>query len=64
MPGNIGALEVTGTLIMDDRAGFEAAKRWTPADISRQMNRLIAAVGPDADKVAGFETTVPELFTR
>lgn len=61
---NIGVLEVTGTLIVDDRSGFEVMRRWTPAEISQQMSRLIAAIGPAADKVAEFETAVRELFPR
>ena len=59
---NIGVLEATGTVIVDDRRCFEKMKSWKPADISRQVNKMAAAIAPDAGRVASFETAIRELF--
>jgi hypothetical protein len=59
---NMGVLEATGTVIVDDRRCFEKMKTWQPADISRQVNKMITAIAPDASKVANFETAIRELF--
>jgi len=61
---NLGALETTGTLIVDDRLCFDEMRRWQPEDISRQIHRMIAATAPDADKVAEFEIAIRELFPQ
>lgn len=61
---NIGVLEATGTMIVEDRASFIAMKKWTAADLSRQMNLLLEAMAPDQGKVAEFESTVRDLFPR
>jgi hypothetical protein len=37
-------------------------KTWKPDDISRQVNKMVAAIAPDAEKVANFETAIRELF--
>ena len=55
-------LEATGTVIVDDRRCFERMKTWKPDDISRQVNKMVAAIAPDAEKVANFETAIRELF--
>jgi hypothetical protein len=59
---NIGVLETTGTLIIDDRKSFEELGAWLPADISRQVRQMIAAVAPDPGKVAEFEAALGDLF--
>ena len=58
---NMGVLEATGTVIMDDRRCFEKMKTWKPADISRQVNKMAAAIAPDAERVANFEAAIREL---
>jgi hypothetical protein len=59
---NIGVLESTGTLILDDARLFEEMKRWTAEDISKQIRKIIASVSPKDAKVADFEAAVRELF--
>ncbi len=59
---NIGVLESTGTLIVDDAGLFAEMKRWGPADISKQIGKMIASVAPNAAKAADFEAAVQELF--
>ncbi len=59
---NIGVLEVTGTLIVDDRANFNKMRLWTPADVSRQVTAMLAAVAPEPAKVTEFENIIEELF--
>ncbi|HOX57304.1 MAG TPA: hypothetical protein P5205_11715 [Candidatus Paceibacterota bacterium] len=59
---NIGVLEATGTLIVDDAASFQEMKQWTPTDISRQMRMMAAAIAPEERKVAEFENTIRDLF--
>lgn len=59
---NIGVLESTGTLIVDDAGLFEEMKGWSSADISKQIRKIIASVAPDGAKVANFEAAVRGLF--
>ena len=59
---NMGVLEATGTIIVDDRRCFEQMKTWQPADVSRQVIKMVAAIAPDAEKVANFEIAIRELF--
>jgi hypothetical protein len=61
---NIGVLEATGTLIVDDRQSFREMKRWRPSDLSRQAAKMLAVIAPDAAKVREFETAVRELFPQ
>lgn len=59
---NIGVLEATGTVIVDDHRCFERMKTWKPVEISLQVNKMVAAIAPDIKKVAGFENAIRELF--
>lgn len=59
---NIGVLEATGTLIVDDADLFAEMKRWGPADILKQVGKMIASVAPKGAKVADFEAAVQGLF--
>ncbi|MBN2684293.1 MAG: hypothetical protein JXR40_03350 [Pontiellaceae bacterium] len=59
---NLGALETTGTIIMDDKAQFKEMQRWQPADVSEQIRRMIASIAPQKQKVSEFETAARELF--
>ena len=61
---NIGVLESTGTLIVDDAELFAEMTRWAPADITKQIGKIIASVKPDGAKVADFEAAVRELFPQ
>lgn len=61
---NIGVLEVTGSLIVDDLKTFDAMQSWDAADISRQIELMIGVVAPPADKTAEFESAVAELFPQ
>lgn len=61
---NIGVLEATGTMIVDDRARFDVMRRWTPPEISKQMNLLLEAINPDKERVGEFEATVSDLFPQ
>lgn len=59
---NIGVLEATGTLIVDDRRCFEEMQSWTDVDRARQVELMLTAIAPAADKVAEFETVIQDLF--
>jgi len=59
---NIGVLEATGTLIVDDRLQFEEMRRWQPEDITGQVNSMVASIMPDAEKVANLQNAIRELF--
>jgi hypothetical protein len=61
---NIGVLESTGTLIVDDAALFAEMKGWAPADISKQITKMIASIRPDGAKVDEFEAAVRGLFPQ
>lgn len=61
---NLGALETTGTVIMDDWSCFSELRRWPPEDVSRQVRRMIAFTAPAPEKVAEFESAVRELFPQ
>jgi hypothetical protein len=61
---NIGVMEATGTMIVDERHRFDAMKRWSPAELSMQMNLLLEAISPDAETISEFEATVSELFPQ
>jgi flagellar biosynthesis/type III secretory pathway M-ring protein FliF/YscJ len=59
---NLGVLETTGTLIVDDRNCFDEMKRWQPKDISYQVYQMIVAIAPDCRKVDKYETAIQDLF--
>lgn len=59
---NLGVLEATGTLIVDNRATFDTMRDWTEAEVSGQFRTMTAAVAPDATVVTAFEEGVRELF--
>jgi hypothetical protein len=59
---NMGVLKAIGTVIVDDRRCFERMKTWKPDGISRQVNKMVASIAPDAEKVTNFETAIRELF--
>lgn len=62
--GNIGVLEATGTMIVDDRPSFEEMRNWTPEDISIQIDKLAEAVHPEKRKVIQFEKSIKGLFPQ
>jgi hypothetical protein len=59
---NLGVLEATGTLIVDDRGAFDEMRRWRPADLTIQIQRMIAAIAPDQARVSEFENAIRDLF--
>jgi predicted regulator of Ras-like GTPase activity (Roadblock/LC7/MglB family) len=58
------AAPTTGTLVVDDDGLYAEMKRWSPADISKQIAKMISSVSPDGANVADFEVAVRELFPR
>jgi len=61
---NIGVLEATGTMIVDNHDSFREMSRWEPEDISRQIDKLSEAIHPDKKKVGKFEKSIRELFPQ
>lgn len=59
---SIGAIEVSGCIILDNEAGFATMREWSPDDIACQARLIIASVAPDKNKVAEFEAAISELF--
>lgn len=59
---NIGVLESTGTLIVDDRPVFDAMRGWSERDISMQIGYMLASVAPAAGRIQKFEENIGELF--
>lgn len=59
---NLGVLEATGSLILDDADTFRSLRAWSRRDISLQIGFMLAAIAPDAAKVRKFETTARGLF--
>lgn len=59
---NLGVLEVSGSVIMDDETVFATMRSWTPADVAQQVKQMIASTAPEKNKVAEFEAAAAELF--
>lgn len=59
---NLGVLEASGAIVMDDAAAFQAMRAWTPAQISWQVRAMIAGLAPEPARVAEFESAVSELL--
>lgn len=59
---NIGVLEASGTLIVDDYASFQEMARWQPQDISEQLRQITNAIAPSTIDVREFENTIVSLF--
>lgn len=59
---NIGILEASGTLIVDDLDSFEEMAKWEPADISEQLRMVANAVAPQDDDIEEFENSIRTLF--
>lgn len=59
---NIGVLEATGTMIVDDYQSFEQMKTWEPRNISVQIDNMAHAISPDPNRVAKLEHTIQDLF--
>lgn len=61
---NIGVLEATGTMIVDDQKSFLEMVHWQPHDVSRQIDMMVAAVRPEPSKTVKFEKDIKELFPQ
>jgi hypothetical protein len=62
---NIGIMEETGQLIVDDRKVFDQAIGWEPKIVGRQVRRIISATRPDDDHIATFKESVRKsLFSH
>lgn len=59
---NVGTLEVAGTVIMDDEPTFARMSQWSPETLTGRIREMIAAMSPDENKVAEFESALQELF--
>jgi hypothetical protein len=60
---NIGVLEASGTMIVDDQASFDLMSGWSADDITTEIDLMTAAIQPDRDKIEDFERNVRGLFS-
>jgi hypothetical protein len=61
---NIGFLEASGTMIVDDEAAFARVANWEPGDVTIQVNLVAGAVHPGEDRAKAFEGSVRRIFPR
>lgn len=59
---NIGVLEASGVIIVDNDASFQEMGAWEPLEISEQVKLLATAIAPEEEKVTHFEYTIKTLF--
>jgi hypothetical protein len=59
---NIGVLEATGTMIVDDEDSFKTMKEWMPDDISTQIHKMLTAICPEFKEISKFERNIIGLF--
>lgn len=59
---NIGVLEATGTMIVENEADFNAMREWGSDDISVQIHKMLTAVCPDRKEINKFERNIRGLF--
>lgn len=59
---NMGVLEASGTLIVDDYASFQEMAGWQAEDISEQVRQMTTAIAPSPVDIEEFENTIISLF--
>jgi hypothetical protein len=59
---NIGVLEATGSMIVDDEEAFKKMQDWTPDDISKQITKMLNAICVDTKDIKKFEQNIAGLF--
>ena len=59
---NIGVLEATGSIILDDESSFEQMKSWSSGDISIQIQEIIKAISVKPKEIKQFEQNIVGLF--
>ncbi len=59
---NIGVLEATGTMIVENRADFNAMREWGPGDISVQIHKMLTAICLERKEINKFERNIRGLF--
>ncbi len=61
---NIGILEASGTMIVDDHESFLKMRDWESAEVSCQIDKMVGAVSPEKTKVERFKKSIRELFPQ
>ena len=61
---NIGVLEASGTMIVDDENVFTRVAKWEPSEVTNQVNFVAGSVHPGEDRVKAFESSVRRIFPR
>lgn len=61
---NIGVLEASGTMIVDDHESFLEMATWEPATVSRQIDMMVKAVCPNPKKTETFRKSIRGLFPQ
>ena len=59
---NIGVLEATGSMIVDDEAAFKQMEKWGSEDISNQIKKMLNAIRVETKEIKKFEQNVAGLF--
>ena len=59
---NIGVMEATGVMIVDDEDVFEKMKSWTPSEVTEQINKMAKAICPNEEKINKFEEDLIGLY--
>lgn len=59
---NIGVLEATGTMIVDDFVVFKEMSAWDPNQVTVQIDKICAAIRPEKKQVDRFERNLRDLF--
>jgi hypothetical protein len=61
---NLGVLEASGMVFVDDPASFDSMREWPASDVSRQIHAMITHIAPDPGRVSEFESAAAELFPQ
>lgn len=59
---NIGVLEATGTMIVENEGDFGAMRDWEPGDISTQIRKMLTVICPERKEINKFERNIKGLF--
>ena len=59
---NIGVLEATGSMIVDDEDAFNKMESWSPSDITEQISKMLKSILVEKKGIKKFEQNIVGLF--
>jgi hypothetical protein len=62
--GDIGVLEASGSVIVDDGATFNTMSGWEPSEITTYINLITSSISPEPKRVDEFEAALRRLFPQ